>query len=203
MLLARRRPRSLPFLCLLAALSSTAQQPDLSSFVTTGQVIVRGEKHDYQVRHLPPSSFPDLPDAIADALAQRGCLIPQTYQAHHPENVIHGSFQSANSDDWAVLCTAHGAVSLLVFFASAPAKPAALATAPETQCLDVHDSTGVLGFSWGIDTASPQLVHDAQIGLSPRPPRLDHDVIADSIIDRKTIYRYFANGSWTLVDMPQ
>jgi hypothetical protein len=60
----------------------------------------------------------------------------------------------------------------------------------------------VLGFNWGIDAASPQAIHDAQIGLSPRPPRIDHDAIADSVVDQKTVYHYYSKGSWLMLEMP-
>ncbi len=197
-----RRSRSiLPilFVCFCAA----AQEPEavLKALVTTGEVTLRGQTRQYIVRHLPPSSFPDLPDAVANELNQRGCLIPQTYQAHQPENAVHGSFQRARSQDWAVLCSVKGTVSLLVFF-DGSAKPLVLASAHETQRLQVHESNGVLGFDWGIDVASPQAIHDAQNGLTPRPSRPDHDALVDSVVDRKTIYRYFANNAWSALDMP-
>lgn len=198
-----RRPQCLLLLCALTPLSGASQQqPDSRNLVTTGQITLDGRTQKYEVRHLPPSSFPDLPDDIADVLNQRGCLIPQTYQAHHPENVIHGSFQRPGSTDWAVLCSIDGKVSLLVFFGNRPRDPMTLSSAPETQRLQVHDTNGILGFNWGIDGASPQSVHDAQIGLSPRPPRLDHDALGDSIVDRKTIYHYFAKGAWSQVELP-
>jgi hypothetical protein len=196
-----RRTRLLLSLCLLGVVSATGQDNDPANLTTTGQIAVDGREVSYLIRHLPPSSFPDLPMSIAASLAQRGCLIPQTYEAHHPENVVHGSFERAGSSDWAVLCTVRGEVSLLVFFANGP-EPVTLATAAETQRLQSHPSSPVLGFNWGIDSASPQAIHTAQIGLSPRPPRLDHDAIADSIVDRKTIYRYHAGASWSLVDLP-
>jgi hypothetical protein len=66
----------------------------------------------------------------------------------------------------------------------------------------VHESGGELGFNWGIDAASPQTIHDAQIGLSPRPDRIDHDAVADSVVDQKTIYHYFSKGAWSLLDLP-
>jgi hypothetical protein len=100
-----------------------------------------------------------------------------------------------------VLCSVKGTVSLLVFFDSS-AKASVLATSPETKRLQFHESGGVLGFNWGIDAASPQAIHDAQNGLSPRPARVDHDALSDSIVDRKTIYHYFSNNAWSLLDMP-
>jgi hypothetical protein len=198
---ARRSRSILPIL--LVSFCVVAQEPEaaLKALVTNGEVTLRGQIRQYIVRHLPPSSFPDLPDPVVDELNQRGCLIPQTYQAHQPENAVHGSFQRAGSSDWAVLCSVKGTVSLLVFFDTS-AKPSVLASAHETQRLQVHESNGVLGFDWGIDAASPQAIHDAQNGLSPRPPRPDHDALSDSVVDRKTIYHYFANNAWSLLDMP-
>ncbi len=197
-----RRSRSiLPML--LVFLHAAAQEPEsaLRSLVTTGEVTMHGQTRRYIVRHLPPSSFPDLPDPVANELNQRGCLIPQTYQAHRPENAVHGSFQRAGSSDWAVLCSVKGTASLLVFFDSS-VKPSVLATFQETQRLQVHESDGILGFNWGIDVTSPQGIHDAQNGLSSRPAPVDHDALADSVVDRKTAYRYFANNTWSLLDMP-
>lgn len=166
-------------------------------------MVVDGHSVSYRIRRLPVSSFPDLPDAIAGSLNERGCLIPQTYEAHRPENVVHASLERAGSSDWAVLCSAQGTVSLLVFFNSAPEAPVALATSPESQRLQSHDGTGVLGFNWGIDPASPEQIHQAQTGMERRPPRLDHDALADSVVDHHVIYHFYAKNGWTVVQMPQ
>ncbi len=196
------RSTCLALLCLLAAVAAVAQQPGSSNLITTGQVTLDGRPLPYRIRHLPVSSFPDLPMTIAAELTRLGCLIPQTYEAHRPENIIRGNFETPTSSDWAVLCTAQGDVSLLVFLSSSPSQPAILATAPETTRLQPYPGSDELGFNWGIDPASPAKVHDAQIGLTPRPPRLDHDALADSTLDRKTRYHYFRNGSWSLLDLP-
>jgi hypothetical protein len=182
----------------LAVASAIAQQPPPLN--ESGRVIVDGRSVPYLIRHLPVGSFPDLPDAVQAELNRRGCLIPQTYAAHHPENVIHGSFEKPGSPDWALLCSAQGTVSLLVFFSGAPAKPSTLASTTETDRLQSHDSTGVLGFNWGIDSASPDQVRQAQAATDPRPPKLDHDALADSTVDRRTVYRFYSKGAWSLVD---
>ena len=191
-------------LCVLTVSAAAAQHDEqsLAKLVTRGEVTLDGQTRQFIIRHLPPASFPGLPQAIASALEQRGCLIPQSYEAHQPENVVSGSFERASSLDWAVLCSLQGNVSLLVFFANAPDNPQILATVPETARLQDYNSTHVLGFNWGIDAASPEVIHDAQIGLSPRPPRPDHDALADSVVDRSTVYHYFKSGSWSLVDLP-
>ena len=189
-------------LCVGALLPAQPAKPLSPQLNESGQIVVDGRSTPYLIRHLPVSSFPDLPASVADLLNQRGCLIPQTYEAHQPENVIHAGFERAESLDWAVLCSAQGTVSLLVFFSSAPGKPFLLASAPETQRLQSHPSTGVLGFNWGIDPASPQQIHEAQIGLAPRPAKLDHDAFADSVVDHKTIYRFYAKSAWIVLEMP-
>lgn len=165
----------------------------------SGQVTVDGRPTPYLIRHLPVNAFPQLPAAIQDVLTRRGCTIPQTYEAYQPENVVRASLERRGSSDWAVLCSVDGTVSLLVFFASG-GDPMVLATAREIDRLQAHGASGVLGFNWAIDPASPETVHEAQIGMSHPLPRLDHDALADSVVDQKTIYRVYSNGAWTGVD---
>ncbi|HME58942.1 MAG TPA: hypothetical protein VKF63_11440, partial [Terracidiphilus sp.] len=157
----------------------------------------------YLIRHLPVSSFPDLPDELVALLNRRGCLIPQTYEAHHPENVIHASLERPGSSDWAVLCSAQGTVSLLVFFSSDPTRLLVLAAAPETERLQAHDPSGVLGFNWGIDPASPEQIRQAQAGLLHRPAPVDHDALADSLVDLHTVYHFYLKNSWIVLEMPE
>ena len=184
------------------ALAASGQNFQTSRLVETGQLSQGGREVRYRIRNLPVSSYPELPPAVAEALTSRGCLIPQTYEAKRPENVIHGSLERPGSSDWAALCATNGRVSLLVFFASAsPAQPAVLAAAAETDRLQAHDLTGELGFNWGIDPASPGRIHDAQAGMEHRPPPPDHDSLADTTLDHQTIYHLYENGAWKKVDV--
>lgn len=189
--------------CLLVGSLTPAQQPPQSHLVESGEVVVSGHSVPYRIRRLPVSSFPDLPAAVAGLLNQRACMIPQTYEAHRPENVVHASLERAGSSDWAVLCSGEGTVSLLVFFGSATGDPMVLSTSLETQRLQGHDDTGILGFNWGIDPASPDRVRDAQTAMEHRPRRLDHDALADSVVDHRTIYHFYAKNVWTLLEMPK
>jgi len=188
--------------CACALVPAQAQQPPPAQLTESGQIVVDGRSAPYLIRHLPVSSFPDLPAAVAELLNRRGCLIPQTYEAHHPENVVHASLERAGSSDWAVLCSAEGTVSLLVFFTSTPEQFKVLASAPETQRLQTHDPSGVLGFNWGIDPASPERIREAQSGLERRAPRLDHDALADSVVDRRTVFHFYSRSAWALLEMP-
>ena len=187
----------------LAQDPAAAGQNPARSYNESGKTTVDGVMVPYLVRRLPVDSFPNLPDPVVEVLNQRGCLIPQTYQAHHPENVIHAGFERPGASDWAVLCSVHGRVDLLVFFARSPGKPVTLASAPEMERLQRHDLTGVFGFDWGIDPASPEQVREAQAGLQHHPPTLDHDALVDTVLNEKTLYRYFAHNAWTVLEMPQ
>ncbi len=184
--------------CALPLLNAQQQSPS-SPFAEAGHIEVDGHSVPYLIRHLPVNSFPQLPAAVQNELNRRGCLIPQTYEAHGPENVVQASLARRGSRDWAVLCSEHGTASLLVFFAGGAAEPTVLASAPETERLQANAATGVLGFDWGIDAASPQQVHEAQAGMRHRPPLLDHDALADSLIDQKTVYHYYSENAWVVV----
>jgi len=184
------------WLCPLMRSQATASPP----LNTSGQVMFNGHSTPYLIRHLPVNSFPQVPPAVQDALTRRGCLIPQSYDAHQPENVVHASLENRASSDWAVLCSANGTVSLLVFFSNGNGNPMVLATAPETERLQLHGSSNVLGFNWAIDRVSPEAVHEAQLGMRHLPPRPDHDALADSVIDQRTIYHFYSNKAWTLLD---
>jgi hypothetical protein len=63
-----------------------------------------------------------------------------------------------------------------------------------------HDSTGVLGFNWAIDPASPETVRRAQDTMQRKSPPLDHDAVADSVVEHGTIYRIYTQHAWTAVE---
>ena len=200
MMLARRGF----LIAMLAGVFVSAQQPLYSSLVTTGHRIFNGVNLPYTIHHLPITSFPELPTPVADSLTRRGCLIPQSAEAHHPENVIHGSFEHPGSSDWAVLCMdKSGSVSVLAFFSSNPGTAVYVTGAPELSFLRPLTSQKELGFALAIDPASPDRVHEAQLGITPRPPRPDHDAIAESALEGSIVYRYFSNGSWTQLPLPE
>ncbi len=173
---------------------------ELSSLNASGQISVDGKLTPYLIRHLPVNAFPQLPPAVRNVLLARGCLIPQSYEAHGPENVVNASLERPGSSDWAVLCSAKEMVSLLVFFSGAPEAPATLTSAPETSRLQLHNASGLLGFNWTIDPASPQTVHEAQLGMRHPPARLEHDAILDAILEGKALYRYYAQNGWRLIE---
>jgi hypothetical protein len=201
----RRKVGCLLGILLCACPLLPAQKPEQlpAQPTVSGQIVLAGQSIPYLIRYLPISSFPGLPEELAALLNRRGCLIPQTYEAHHPENVIHASLERPGSSDWAVLCSERGTVSLLVFFSSAPASLYVLSVAPETERLQAHDASGVLGFNWGIDPASPEQVRQAQAGLLRRPAPVDHDALADTLVDHRTVYHFYLKSAWIVLEMPE
>ena len=199
MLSAGRKIPPITLLLCCPVLCIHSQDSFVSPLDTSGQTTIDGSSQPYLIRHLPVNAFPQLPPAVQAELNRRGCLIPQTYEAHRPENVVHASLEHKGSSDWAVLCSVNGASSLLVFLSSS-GDPVVLSTAAETSRLQAHGSSKVLGFNWGIDPASPEQIHEAQLGMHHPPPRADHDALADSIIEGRTIYRFYSHGTWTVLD---
>jgi len=153
-----------------------------------------GDTIAYRIRLLPLSSFPGLPPLVAAELTRRLCMIPQSFEARQPENVIHGAFHAPGSSDWAVLCSTGGVTTLYVFFAGQFEAPIALRSQPDSTWLGTEPGGAVFGSSWGIAVrssaelrATPQLRHAATI---------DHDAIDDARLERSFVIRYYQAGKW-------
>ena len=164
----------------------------------TGRVrMPSGAEVAYRIRLLPLSSFPVLPAAVAGQLEQRKCMIPQTYEARTPENVVKASLERKGSEDWAVLCSVDGATTLYVFFQSQPGVPMALRNQRDTEWLG-SETAGVYGSAWGISRRGP---------LQMRVPKgeaahaaVDHDGIEDTFVERSSTTHYFHDGTWVVLD---
>lgn len=153
-----------------------------------------GKPVAYRIRMLPLSSFPDLPDAVTAQLIRRQCMIPQSFEAKQPENVIHGAFRAPASSDWAVLCSSQQITTLYVFFAGQEASPIALRSQPDSAWLGAEPGSSVPGSSWGIAVRSA-----AELRASPEFHRgitIDHDAIDDAHLERSMTVRYFQAGRW-------
>ena len=44
-------------------------------------------------------------------------------------------------------------------------------------------------------------MHDVEAGMAHRPPLPDHDCLAETRIDRLTVYHLYQNGAWEKVDV--
>jgi len=155
----------------------------------------------YRIRLLPIASFPSLPAAIAAQLNEKKCMVPQTYQARTPENVIHGALERKGSDDWAVLCSVNGATTLYVFLQSQVAAPIALRHQRDTEWLG-SEVLGAYGSAWGISLRLPAQIPAAKSSAFADRSNLDHDAIEDADIERSSATHYFQNGTWIILESP-
>jgi hypothetical protein len=188
-------------LTLLAQAASPTSPPNQTSDT---ERIESGELHAgdsnaiaYRIRLLPLASFPDLPAPVAAELSRRQCMIPQSFEAKQPENVIHGAFRSPSSSDWAALCSAAGSTTLFVFFAGEFDSPVSLRSQPDSAWLGREPGSSVFGSSWGIAVrslseirSSPQLRHAAPV---------DHDAIDDARLERSATIHYYNAGRWLIL----
>jgi hypothetical protein len=149
-----------------------------------------GQEVAYRIRLLPLESFPQLPAVVASALREQHCMIPQTYEAHEPENVIHGAFEKKDSDDWAALCSVNGTTTLYVFFASQMGAPVAIRHQKDAEWLG-SELAGVYGAAWGIARRPAEQLRRTGHGAA-----LDHDGIEDAFVERSSTVRYFQGGEW-------
>jgi hypothetical protein len=169
--------------------------------------VERGEIHSpggdaisYRIRLLPVASFPDLPPAVAAQLRSRHCMVPQTFEAQAPENVIEGAFRAAGSSDWAVLCSIEGSTTLFVFLAGQFDTPLALRSQPDTAWLGSEPGSSVFGSAWGISVRSAanlrssRQLHGAVF--------FDHDGIEDAHLEHSATIRYDDNGRWLALGGP-
>ncbi|WP_158752011.1 hypothetical protein [Acidobacterium sp. S8] len=162
--------------------------------------VLRVHKGDqsYAFRMLPPASFAELPAPVLADLEKRRCLIPQSYEAHEPENIVHGSFRQKGSSDWAALCSRNGTTTLLIYWSGSAAKPGEIASQENTETADPHDTTNVLGYARGIDTASPTTIEETLVNKPYGP--FDHDGIKDAHIEKSSVIHYFKNGTWMTLE---
>lgn len=193
---------------LLAAGLQTASSGPVAVQVSTSErtesgelTLATGDLETYRIRLLPVASFPELPTAISSQLLSRGCMIPQSFEAQQPENVIHGSFRAQGSSDWAVLCSVHGATTLYVFFAGQFDAPLALRSQADTAWLGSEPGSLVCGSAWGINTRSASNLRESRQLHGAAP--FDHDGIEDARLERSTTVRYWQDGHWLAIGVQE
>jgi hypothetical protein len=142
------------FFC-VAALCAACAHAQATEQTETGRVQTKHGMRDYTIRLLPLAAFPSIPQSVAAQLNAMHCMIPQTFEAHHPENVIHGAFAGRGTNDWAMLCSHDGSTDLLVFFQNAPQKPFTLATHNDSERTGSETPYDKLGSAWGITAIPP------------------------------------------------
>lgn len=182
----------------LAAAQTAPANETNTERIESGQVrSADGAPENYRIRLLPVDSFPALPPPIASWLRDRGCMIPQTFEAQEPENVIRGSFRAPGNEDWAALCSVGGRTTLYVFFTGDFSAPAPLRSQPDTLWLGHEPGSSVYGSAWGISTRT---AHDLRSSAQIRPPfSIDHDAIEDADLERSLTLRYLVAGIWQVL----
>ena len=174
--------------------SSLIPAPDTERIESGQAHATGGETVAYRIRLLPIASFPDLPAPIAGELSRRQCMIPQSFEAKEPENVIHGAFRAAGTDDWAALCSSQGSTTLFVFFAGQTESPIALRTQPDSAWIGAEPGSTIYGSSWGIAVRSA-----TELRAEPQLRRgvgIDHDAIDDARLERSLAVHYYQAGRW-------
>jgi hypothetical protein len=167
--------------------------------IETGRVrLPSGTEVVYRIRLLPLASFPGLPAVVVAQLDQKKCMVPQTFEARAPENVLHGALERKGSDDWAVLCSVNGATTLYVFFQSQLAAPIALRHQRDSEWLG-SEVLGAYGSAWGISLSIPSRIR-AAARASLAGFVVDHDGIEDAFLEKSSTTHYFEGGSWTVVE---
>jgi hypothetical protein len=148
---------------------------------------------DEAIVRLQPSDFPDLPAELRTALEQRGCTIPQPYNAGGlKKNAISGPFTSAGKTDWAVLCSREKRSAILVFRGGLSNQVDSLAEEPDSQYLQVVASGQKIGYSRLIAIAPLKVVHQ-------HFPRGNHAGIQDVFIEKASVVWYRSRGKWIRV----
>lgn len=182
-----------------APATAQSESPAASEQIETGRVrIPSGADVVYRIRLLPLTSFPALPSVVAEQLEKRRCMVPQTYEARAPENVVHASLERKGSSDWAVLCSVNGATTLYVFFQSEPGSPIALRQQRDTEWLG-SEVLSAYGSAWGIARRSPSQIRQAR-GPAASRVDVDHDALEDAFIERSSTTHYFQDGSWITLE---
>ena len=175
------------------------QAPRSTEQMETGRVrLPSGAEIVYRIRLLPLTSFPAMPPAVSAQLNERNCMVPQTYEARAPENVVHASLERKGSDDWAVLCSVNGSTTLYVFFQSKLSVPIALRRQRDTEWLG-SEVVGAYGSAWGIARRGPSQIRATKGGASSHNG-FDHDGIDDAFVEKSSTTHYFEDGNWIVLD---
>jgi hypothetical protein len=151
---------------------------------------------DAAMVRLLPSSIPDLPGGVQRELDRRRCRIPQSFANPKPHNVIRGRFTSLSRVDVAVLCSRERVSSILVFRGGSPNSVAEIAREPDATYVQNVGGDEV-AYSRALGVASPKYIRQMQAQYGgPRPPRVEHEGIVDSFVDKGSVVWYWSNERW-------
>ena len=157
-------------------------------------------KEDWQhaesaIVRLGPGDFPDLPADVRTVLEQRGCTVPQPYNAGvQKRNVVSGQFTAVGQTEWAVLCSHEKRSAILVFRGAHPDQVDRLAEEADAQYLQVVHGEREIGYSRQLTVASPKLVRRRFSKGTLRTA--DHDGIENIFLGKASVVWYRSGGKW-------
>lgn len=175
-------------LALVTAVPCGAQVPTVSQrmWETAARHIVR----------LDPAEFPELPRKIVGALQRRGCTIPQVPMIDGRHNVIRGEFLKPGQTDWAVLCSAGGVSSILVFWNGSETNPAELAKRRDLDSLQGWGGDRIVFSSTIASVGRGYIMEHYKAYGGEKPPAIDHQGIDDIFYGKASEVLYFYRGTW-------
>lgn len=155
------------------------------------------------MKRLPPSSFPELPTAVARELERRGCTIPQTPRPQ-PHNVIRGEFARSGQQDWALFCGTQDpkdgyTTRLLVFWNGSPENPAVIESFRDGDYMQGSETALFTDRLLAVATRDYILEHDRYYGQQEGvtlPSPLDHQGIDDIFDGKASTIHYFFQNKW-------
>ena len=161
------------------------------------------ERADEETVRLPPEAFDDLPAAVQEELAARGCTIPQaSHMGLEKSNVVRGNFTQSGQTDIAVLCSRERVSSILVFRGGSELDVAELASAPDSDYLQ-GAGDGEIAFSRALGVASPEYIRMCYEALKahgvPEPPPLDHEGIDNIFVGKASSIWYWYEETWLVL----
>ncbi|MGB8128573.1 MAG: hypothetical protein WCG81_02160 [Candidatus Angelobacter sp.] len=144
-----------------------------------------------KIARFKPGDFPNLPAELRKVLEDRGCTIPQPYNAGgQKKNVITGAFTIAGETDWAVLCSHEKRSAILVFSGERSSRQLAkLAEEADSQHLQVVAGAHEIGYSRVLTVATAQLIRQ-------HFAHANHDGIEDTFLQKASVVWYRSGRKW-------
>jgi hypothetical protein len=149
-----------------------------------------------EIVRLQPSAFPELPRNLVAALQRRGCAIPQVPMIDGHHNVIKGEFSKPGQTDWAVLCSALGVSSVLVFWNGSEANPAQIASRSDVDRLQGWVGNKIVYSSSIMPVGRGYILEHYKAYGGEKPPPIDHQGINDVFYGKASEVLYFYRGKW-------
>ena len=148
------------------------------------------------ILYISPDAFPQLPDTVKSTLRSLKCAIPQPSGSGPPRNVIRGDFFSQRQTGWAVLCSARGFSSILVFRDNLDAHPEELERSEDKGYLQ-NLGNNVIGYSREITAVDRNMIMTSyREHGGPEPPPIDHQGIDDAFLEKASVIHYWYEGEW-------